>query len=71
VVYRCVQPGLSRLVAVKVRTVTRDERHERLVREQQSMGRLTGHPNIVAVLRSVRPRRATPISADATDPQDS
>lgn len=52
VVYRCEQTALDRTVAVKV--LTNDlvaENRERFVREQQAMGRLTGHPNIVKVLQ--------------------
>ncbi|MEV2218456.1 protein kinase [Nocardia vinacea] len=50
VVYRCLEPSLDRTVAVKVLTseISGDER-ERFVREQHALGRLSGHPNIVAV----------------------
>ncbi|WP_308248264.1 protein kinase domain-containing protein [Nocardia nova] len=51
-VYRCAQPALDRVVAVKV--LTRgidDENRTRFLREQRAMGRLTGHPNIVTVLQ--------------------
>ena len=51
VVYRCWQRGLDRVVAVKVMTQTSPDDRARFVREQQAMGRLTGHPNIVAVLQ--------------------
>ena len=61
IVYRCLQPSLDRMVAIKVFTadVEQDER-ERFIREQQAMGRLSGHPNIVdvhqvGVTRSGRP----------------
>ncbi|MFE3281130.1 protein kinase [Nocardia sp. NPDC059239] len=50
VVYRCNQPVLDRMVAVKVLTCRLDENRERFYREQRAMGRLTGHPNIVGVL---------------------
>ncbi|OYD70514.1 non-specific serine/threonine protein kinase [Rhodococcus sp. OK302] len=51
VVYRCVQTGLDRTVAVKVLTADLDEENRaRFFREQRAMGRLTGHPNIVGVL---------------------
>lgn len=51
VVYRCLQPALDRIVAVKVLTADLDEGNRaRFFREQQAMGRLTGHPNIVTVL---------------------
>lgn len=50
VVYRCLEPSLDRTVAVKVLTseISGDER-ERFVREQHALGRLSGHPNIVAI----------------------
>ncbi|MGI5217979.1 protein kinase domain-containing protein [Nocardia sp. CA-290969] len=53
IVYRCRQPTLDRTVAVKILTgePTEDNR-ARFVREQQAMGRLTGHPNIVPVLEA-------------------
>lgn len=50
VVFRCRQVGLHRVVAVKVLTAALPEDRARFVREQQAMGRLTGHPHIVAVL---------------------
>ncbi|MET9492518.1 protein kinase [Nocardia sp. NPDC006630] len=50
-VYRCVQAGLKRTVAVKVLTEPLSENRERFIREQQAMGQLTGHPNIVGVLQ--------------------
>ncbi|MEV0335619.1 protein kinase [Nocardia sp. NPDC050717] len=49
-VYRCTQLGIGRTVAVKVITRELDENRDRFVREQQAMGRLTGHPNIVDML---------------------
>ncbi|MFF1946309.1 protein kinase [Rhodococcus qingshengii] len=52
VVYRCAQPNLDRMVAVKVLTANVDEENRRrFLREQRAMGRLTGHPNIVGVLQ--------------------
>ncbi|MDH6194373.1 serine/threonine-protein kinase PknK [Mycobacterium frederiksbergense] len=51
IVFRCVQAGLDRTVAVKVLTVGIDENRDRFLREQRAMGRLTGHPNIVGVLQ--------------------
>ncbi|MDV7241808.1 MULTISPECIES: protein kinase domain-containing protein [Rhodococcus] len=52
VVYRCVQPALDRVVAVKILTnVLDEESRERFLREQRAMGRLTGHPNIVNALQ--------------------
>ncbi|MGW4339754.1 protein kinase domain-containing protein [Rhodococcus koreensis] len=52
VVYRCVQSALDRTVAIKVLTADLDEENlARFFREQQAMGRLTGHPNIVNVLQ--------------------
>ena len=51
-VFRCTQTELNRVVAVKILTADLDdENRERFVREQQAMGRLTGHPNIVGVLQ--------------------
>ncbi|MFF3574974.1 protein kinase [Nocardia jiangxiensis] len=50
-VYRCVQPSLDRIVAVKVLTADLEEENlARFFREQRAMGRLAGHPNIVGVL---------------------
>ncbi|MDV6270885.1 protein kinase domain-containing protein, partial [Rhodococcus globerulus] len=52
VVYRCVQPDLDRIVAVKVLTADLSEDNRtRFLREQQAMGRLTGHPHIVTILQ--------------------
>ncbi|WP_433565658.1 protein kinase domain-containing protein [Nocardia sp. CA-151230] len=52
-VYRCRQAELDRVVAVKVLTGELDEENRaRFVREQQAMGRLTGHPNIATVLEA-------------------
>ncbi|WP_063045155.1 protein kinase domain-containing protein [Nocardia pseudovaccinii] len=52
VVYRCTQVELDRTVAVKVLTAELDaDNQARFFREQQAMGRLTGHPNIVTVLQ--------------------
>ncbi|SEB64274.1 protein kinase domain-containing protein [Rhodococcus koreensis] len=52
VVYRCRQEALDRTVAVKILTADLDEENlARFFREQRSMGRLTGHPNIVNVLQ--------------------
>ncbi|MBO0856521.1 MAG: protein kinase, partial [Nocardia sp.] len=52
VVYRCAQRALDRVVAVKVLSSELDgESRERFLREEQAMGRLSGHPNIVDVLQ--------------------
>jgi Protein kinase domain/NB-ARC domain len=51
VVFKCTQVGLDRVVAVKVLTAERDEDKQRFLREQRTMARLTGHPNIVGVLQ--------------------
>ncbi len=52
VVYRCMQPDLDRTVAVKVLTSDLDvEGMQRFIREQQAMGRLSGHPHIVDVFQ--------------------
>lgn len=53
VVYRCWEPSLDRSVAVKILTTDHDEAtRARFHREQRAAGRLTGHPNIVAVLHA-------------------
>ncbi|MEU0503871.1 protein kinase [Nocardia sp. NPDC005998] len=52
VVYRCVQYALNRVVAVKVLSEEIDaESRERFLREEQAMGRVSGHPNIVDILQ--------------------
>ncbi|MEV6136569.1 protein kinase [Nocardia sp. NPDC051990] len=52
VVYRCIQYTLNRVVAVKVLSSEIDaESRERFLREEQAMGRLSGHPNIVDILQ--------------------
>ncbi|MDF3311360.1 protein kinase [Rhodococcus sp. T2V] len=52
VVYRCDQPDLDRVVAVKVLDADPDgENRSRFLREQRAMGRLTGHPNIVTIFQ--------------------
>ena len=52
IVYRCRQPSLDRVVAVKVLSPDPDHMDRaRFLREQQAMGRLSGHPNIVHVLQ--------------------
>ncbi|RBO84257.1 serine/threonine-protein kinase [Nocardia puris] len=52
VVYRCLQPALDRVVAVKVLSSEIGiESRERFLREEQAMGRLSGHPNIVDILQ--------------------
>ncbi len=53
IVYRCVEPQLDRAVAVKVLTSYLDpDNLDRFFREQRAMGRLSGHPHIVTVLRA-------------------
>src|SRR5262245_53293701 len=53
VVYRCRQPSLDRVVAVKVLSSDQDDVDlEHFDREQRAMGRVSGHPNIVPVLHS-------------------
>ncbi len=52
VVFRCAQKTLDRIVAVKVLSSEIDEEsRERFLREEQAMGRLSGHPNIVDILQ--------------------
>ncbi|OBF10170.1 hypothetical protein A5730_07445 [Mycobacterium sp. ACS4054] len=61
VVYRCAQPELDRLVAVKVLTNDLDpENLERFLREQRAMGRLSAHPHIVTVLQVGTTRSGRP-----------
>ncbi|GAB4927940.1 serine/threonine-protein kinase PknK [Mycobacterium kiyosense] len=53
VVYRCKEPSLERLVAIKVLSSDSDDLDlERFALEQRAMGRVSGHPNIVPVLHS-------------------
>src|SRR6201993_1832298 len=53
VVYRCRQPSLDRVVAIKVLSADQDDVElEHFDREQRAMGRVSGHPNIVPVLHS-------------------
>ncbi|WP_239010556.1 MULTISPECIES: serine/threonine-protein kinase [Rhodococcus] len=53
IIYRCRQPALDRVVAIKVLSSNPDEADRiRFLREQQAMGRLSGHPNIVHVLEA-------------------
>src|SRR5690349_4615499 len=53
VIYRCRQPGLDRIVAVKILNASNDEgERSRFVQEQLAMGRLSGHPNIIQVLQA-------------------
>jgi ATP/maltotriose-dependent transcriptional regulator MalT len=53
VVYRCDEPALDRIVAVKVLSSDQDDVDlEQFAREQRAMGRVSGHPNIVPVLHS-------------------
>ncbi|WP_166556044.1 protein kinase domain-containing protein [Mycolicibacterium sp. CBMA 226] len=50
IVYRCRQPDLDRVVAVKVLTAEPDgSNRERFWREQRAMGKLSGHPNVVTI----------------------
>lgn len=51
IVFRCVEVSLNRTVAVKVLTSELDHDNiARFEREQQAMGKLMGHPNIMTVL---------------------
>lgn len=53
VVYRCSEPALDRVVAVKVLSSDPDDLDlEHFNLEQRAMGRVSGHPNIVPVLHS-------------------
>ncbi|MGQ4614774.1 protein kinase domain-containing protein [Nocardia sp. R7R-8] len=63
VVFRCRQRALNRSVAVKVLTAPPDpepEHVERFLREQQAMGALSGHPNIVPILQVGTTRSGRP-----------
>lgn len=60
VVYRCTQPSLDRIVAVKLLTGQLEENRERFFREQRAMGRVTGHPNVVGVLQVGETRAGHP-----------
>ncbi len=61
VVYRCAQPELDRMVAVKVLTNDLDpENLDRFLREQRAMGRLSAHPHIVTVLQVGTTRSGRP-----------
>lgn len=52
VVYRCRETALGRNVAIKVLPAfSDDESRERFLREGYAMGGLSGHPNIVNILR--------------------
>jgi serine/threonine-protein kinase PknK len=52
IVYRCAQPTLDRVVAVKVlNSDLDDENIDRFLREQRAMGRLSGHPNIATIMQ--------------------
>ncbi len=52
IVYRCTQTTLQRVVALKLLTMDLEGNRARFIREQQAMGRLTAHPNVVAVLQT-------------------
>ncbi|MFE5703964.1 protein kinase [Rhodococcus koreensis] len=72
VVYRCTQADLDRTVAVKVLTVELDEENRaRFFRQQQAMGRLTGHPNIVNILQVGATDSGLPYIVMPYHPQDS
>ncbi|MGH3803475.1 MAG: protein kinase domain-containing protein, partial [Pseudonocardiaceae bacterium] len=72
VVYRCTQVALERTVAVKVLIAELDEENRaRFFREQQVMGRLTGHPNIVNILEVGATESGLPYLVMQYHPQDS
>ncbi|MFI6778119.1 protein kinase [Nocardia sp. NPDC050412] len=72
VVYRCTQAALDRTVAIKVLTAVLEEGNlQRFVREHRAMGRLTGHPNIVAVLQVGTIASGLPYLVMPYYPQDS
>ncbi|MGW5113115.1 protein kinase domain-containing protein [Nocardia sp. NPDC004123] len=52
-VYRCLERALDRQVAIKVlRVGPRPGDIDRFLREQRTLGKLSGHPNIVTVLHA-------------------
>jgi serine/threonine-protein kinase PknK len=52
VVFRCLQPTIDRVVAIKVLTADLDpDNLDRFLREQRAMGRLSGHPHIVTIFQ--------------------
>ncbi|QXW01344.1 protein kinase domain-containing protein [Rhodococcus globerulus] len=55
-VFRCRQPDLGRVVAVKVLTFGDETGFHPALSEQLAMGRLTGHPNIVDIFDLSRTR---------------
>lgn len=69
IVYRCYEYALERHVAVKVlMSEVRGDEREQFIREQQALGRLSGHPHILQVLQvditpSGRPYIVTPYHA--------
>lgn len=63
-----VSVALDRQVAVKVLTAELSEDRERFLREQRAMGRVTGHPNTVGVLKGRRDRKRLSVSGDAVPP---
>ncbi|MEV5831965.1 protein kinase [Nocardia sp. NPDC052112] len=72
VVYRCWQAALDRTVAVKVLTAELDpDNQARFIREQRTMGRLTGHPNIVTVLEAGATASGRPYLVMPYHPRDS
>ncbi|MEU2003414.1 protein kinase [Rhodococcus sp. NPDC019627] len=60
VVYRCMETALDRTVAIKVLSGVDDENRNRFLREQQAMGRLSGHPNIVTIYHAGSTPRGQP-----------
>lgn len=71
-VYRCRQPSLDRVVAVKVLDSAPDDLDRvRFLREQRAMGRLSGHPNIVHVLEAGVTETGRPFIVMSFHPRDS
>lgn len=72
IVYRGVETLLDRTVAVKVLTADLDDDNRaRFLREQQALGRLTGHPNIVGVLHAGTTNSERPFIVMQYHPRDS
>lgn len=72
VVFRCLQPSLDRMVAVKVLTAALgEENRARFLREQRATGRLSGHPNIVNIFQAGSTEGGRPFIVMPYYPQDS
>ncbi|WP_162460171.1 MULTISPECIES: LuxR C-terminal-related transcriptional regulator [unclassified Mycolicibacterium] len=59
-VYRCTQTALDRTVAVKLLNADLGLGRDRFLRDQQILGPLVGHPNIVPILHLAETRSGRP-----------